>query len=113
MRVLVLHAAVHGHFAVCSACADDADLTNERHPLLHDRAMAFEGFPGRGEIGVRVHFALAFAIGNAGALNAGLFAVSILATEKPELAAKLQAFRDRQTQKVLDSQSELESAPQA
>jgi len=54
-----------------------------------------------------------FAIGNAGALNAGLFSASILATGNPELAAKLQAFRDRQTQKVLESQSELESAPQA
>lgn len=50
-----------------------------------------------------------FAIGNAGALNAGLFAVSMLANEDRALAKKLQAFRDRQTQKVLDSQSELEA----
>ncbi len=51
-----------------------------------------------------------FAIGNAGALNAGLFAVSMLAGERPELAAKLQAFREKQTSKVLESQKELETA---
>jgi 5-(carboxyamino)imidazole ribonucleotide mutase len=50
-----------------------------------------------------------FAIGNAGALNAGLFAVSMLANENPDLAAKLQSFRKRQTEKVLESQKELES----
>ncbi len=50
-----------------------------------------------------------FAIGNAGALNAGLFAISMLANENPELADKLQAFRDRQTAKVLESQKELEA----
>lgn len=50
-----------------------------------------------------------FAIGNAGALNAGLFAVSMLANEDKTLAQKLQAFRERQTQKVLDSQAELDA----
>jgi 5-(carboxyamino)imidazole ribonucleotide mutase len=34
------------------------------------------------------------AIGPAGATNAGLLAVSILATSRPELRAKLQAYRD-------------------
>ncbi len=49
-----------------------------------------------------------FAIGNAGALNAGLFAIAMLANSNPDLAAKLQAFRQRQTEKVLESQKELE-----
>ena len=49
-----------------------------------------------------------FAIGNAGALNAGLFAVSMLARNDPALAEKLRAFRDRQRAKVLESQSEIE-----
>lgn len=49
-----------------------------------------------------------FAIGNAGALNAGLFAVSMLANENPDLAAKLKSFRERQTQKVLESQNDLD-----
>jgi 5-(carboxyamino)imidazole ribonucleotide mutase len=35
------------------------------------------------------------AIGPAGAVNAGLLAVAILATSRPELRAKLQAYRDK------------------
>lgn len=38
-----------------------------------------------------------FAIGPAGAANAALFAVAMLASENPELHAKLQAFRSAQT----------------
>jgi 5-(carboxyamino)imidazole ribonucleotide mutase len=49
-----------------------------------------------------------FAIGNAGATNAGLFAVAMLARSNAKLARKLQAFRDKQREKVLASQSELE-----
>jgi 5-(carboxyamino)imidazole ribonucleotide mutase len=37
------------------------------------------------------------AIGQAGAANAGLLAVSILATARPDLRAKLQAYRDELT----------------
>jgi 5-(carboxyamino)imidazole ribonucleotide mutase len=40
------------------------------------------------------------AIGKAGATNAGLLAVAILATSRPELREKLRAFREEQTQKV-------------
>jgi 5-(carboxyamino)imidazole ribonucleotide mutase len=43
-----------------------------------------------------------FAIGEAGAANAGLFATSILAISDAELAEKLVAFRSRQTEKVLN-----------
>ena len=39
-----------------------------------------------------------FAIGTAGAANAALFAVAMLATERPELRAKLEAYRARQTE---------------
>jgi len=35
------------------------------------------------------------AIGSSGAANAGLLAVAILATSRPELRAKLQAYRDK------------------
>jgi 5-(carboxyamino)imidazole ribonucleotide mutase len=35
------------------------------------------------------------AIGASGAANAGLLAVAILATSRPELRAKLQAYRDK------------------
>jgi 5-(carboxyamino)imidazole ribonucleotide mutase len=40
------------------------------------------------------------AIGPAGARNAGLLAVAILATARPELAAQLRAFREAQTRAV-------------
>lgn len=43
-----------------------------------------------------------FAIGEAGAANAGLFAASILAISDAALAAKLIAFRSTQTDKVLN-----------
>lgn len=42
-----------------------------------------------------------FAIGAAGAANAGLFAAAMLAHEFPEVAEKLAAFRRNQTQSVL------------
>ncbi len=42
-----------------------------------------------------------FAIGEAGAANAALFAVAMLANEDAALNAKLQAFRQAQTDKVL------------
>ena len=47
-----------------------------------------------------------FAIGEAGAANAALFAVSLLANEDAALAAKLADFRARQTQSVLDMKLE-------
>lgn len=43
-----------------------------------------------------------FAIGEAGAANAALFAVSLLANQDTALAQKLADFRARQTQTVLD-----------
>ena len=41
------------------------------------------------------------AIGKAGAVNAGLLAAAILATSRPELKERLRAFRDEQTQRVI------------
>ena len=43
-----------------------------------------------------------FAIGEEGAANAALFAVSLLSNHDPELAAKLADFRERQKQTVLE-----------
>jgi 5-(carboxyamino)imidazole ribonucleotide mutase len=42
-----------------------------------------------------------FAIGDAGAANAGLFAAALLAGTDPELAARLDAFRQQQSDSVL------------
>jgi len=41
-----------------------------------------------------------FAIGEAGAANAALFAIAMLALNDPGLAQKLAAFRDRQAERV-------------
>ncbi|MGE5181290.1 MAG: 5-(carboxyamino)imidazole ribonucleotide mutase [Acidobacteriota bacterium] len=41
------------------------------------------------------------AIGEAGAANAGLLAAAIVALHDPAVAAKLEAYRDAQTQRVL------------
>lgn len=43
------------------------------------------------------------AIGTAGAFNAGLLAAQILAVSDPELAARIDEFRSRQSQTVLDN----------
>jgi 5-(carboxyamino)imidazole ribonucleotide mutase len=43
-----------------------------------------------------------FAIGEAGAANAALFAISLLANDNPQLAQKLTDFRENQKQSVLD-----------
>ena len=43
-----------------------------------------------------------FAIGEAGAANAGLYAASILSIEDQTIADKLQAFREKQAQTVLE-----------
>ena len=42
-----------------------------------------------------------FAIGEAGAVNAALFSIAMLANEDAELFARLQEFRQKQTEKVL------------
>ncbi|TCT24390.1 5-(carboxyamino)imidazole ribonucleotide mutase [Thermomonas haemolytica] len=44
-----------------------------------------------------------FAIGNAGAANAGLFAAAMLAVEFPAIGAALEAFRAKQTEDVVNN----------
>src|SRR5919112_776028 len=51
------------------------------------------------------------AIGKAGAINAALLAVSILATSRPELREKLRQFREGQTRAVLDASYPPEASP--
>jgi 5-(carboxyamino)imidazole ribonucleotide mutase len=46
------------------------------------------------------------AIGKAGAINAALLAVSIISGKRPELREKLRAWREAQTQKVLEDSLE-------
>jgi 5-(carboxyamino)imidazole ribonucleotide mutase len=44
-----------------------------------------------------------FAIGNAGAGNAGLYAIAILALNDPDLGSRLEEFRRTQERRALDS----------
>jgi 5-(carboxyamino)imidazole ribonucleotide mutase len=48
------------------------------------------------------------AIGAAGAKNAGLLAVRILATSRPELRDKLRKFQEEQTRQVMEQSDKLE-----
>ena len=50
-----------------------------------------------------------FAIGSAGAANAALFAVGMLALDNPNLQARLQAFRLQQTQSAQGSKLPIET----
>ncbi len=50
-----------------------------------------------------------FAIGRAGATNAALFAISVLAAGNAGLSKKLKSFRVAQTDRVLETQSQLPS----
>ncbi|PSU19494.1 5-(carboxyamino)imidazole ribonucleotide mutase [Photobacterium kishitanii] len=50
------------------------------------------------------------AIGEAGAANAGLLAAQIIATHNPEILAAVEAFRQQQTDTVLDNPNPAEDA---
>lgn len=50
------------------------------------------------------------AIGEAGAANAGLLAAQIIATHNPEVLAAVEAFRQQQTETVLDNPNPAEDA---
>jgi len=47
-------------------------------------------------------------VGKSGGKNAALYAISILALSNPTLALKLKAFRQEQTEKVLEADAELQ-----
>ncbi len=62
-----------------------------------DSLLSINQMPGGVPVGT-------LAIGNAGATNAALLAVSILSNSRPDLRAKLRAFREEQTQRVRQEQ---------
>ena len=62
-----------------------------------DSLLSINQMPGGVPVGT-------LAIGKAGATNAALLAVSILSNSRPDLRAKLRAFREEQTQKVRQEQ---------
>jgi 5-(carboxyamino)imidazole ribonucleotide mutase len=62
-----------------------------------DSLLSINQMPGGVPVGT-------LAIGKAGAVNAALLAVAILSNSRPDLRAKLRAFRDEQTQRVRQEQ---------
>jgi 5-(carboxyamino)imidazole ribonucleotide mutase len=62
-----------------------------------DSLLSINQMPGGVPVGT-------LAIGKAGATNAALLAMSILSNSRPDLRAKLRAFREEQTRKVRQEQ---------
>ncbi len=100
LRCLIAGAGGAAHLPGMAAAMTDLPVLGvpvESHALKGmDSLLSIVQMPG----GVPV---ATFAIGKAGAINAALFAVAILAVTDAAVAEKLAAFRDEQTRKVLDS----------
>ena len=98
LKVLIGAAGGAAHLAGVLAATTDLPVLAVPMPSKHlqglDSLLAMVQMPG----GIPV---ATFAIGEAGATNAALFAVAMLALSDRELAKKLTDFRVRQTEKVL------------
>jgi 5-(carboxyamino)imidazole ribonucleotide mutase len=80
--------AAHTHLPVLGVPVESAILKGV------DSLLSIVQMPGGVPVGT-------LAIGKAGATNAGLLAVSILALKRPELRDRLKNFRDEQTQRIM------------
>lgn len=98
LKVLIGAAGGAAHLAGVLAAKTNLPVLGVPMPLKHlqglDSLLAMVQMPA----GIPV---ATFAIGEAGATNAALFAVSLLALSDPALARKLADFRRQQTEKVL------------
>ncbi len=98
MKVLIGAAGGAAHLAGVLAAKTELPVLAVPMPSKHlqglDSLLAMVQMPG----GIPV---ATFAIGEAGAMNAALFAVAMLALSDATLAHKLSEFRQRQTEKVL------------
>ena len=98
MKVLIGAAGGAAHLAGVLAAKTALPVLAVPMPSKHlqglDSLLAMVQMPG----GIPV---ATFAIGEAGAVNAALFAVAMLALSDPELAKKLADFRTNQSEKVL------------
>jgi 5-(carboxyamino)imidazole ribonucleotide mutase len=98
MKVLIGAAGGAAHLAGVLAAKTELPVLAVPMPSKHlggfDSLLAMVQMPG----GIPV---ATFAIGEAGATNAALFAVSMLALSDPAMAKKLSDFRIKQTAKVL------------
>lgn len=98
MKVLIGAAGGAAHLAGVLAAKTELPVLAVPMPSKHlggfDSLLSMVQMPG----GIPV---ATFAIGEAGATNAALFAVSMLALNDPAMAKKLSDFRIKQTEKVL------------
>ncbi len=98
LEVLIAAAGMAAHLAGAVAAHTVLPVLGvpmEGGPLKGvDALLATVQMPGGVPVGT-------LAIGKAGATNAALLAVAILANKRPELREKLRAFREEQTAKVL------------
>ncbi|MDD2741965.1 MAG: 5-(carboxyamino)imidazole ribonucleotide mutase [Rhodocyclaceae bacterium] len=98
IKVLIGAAGGAAHLAGVLAAKTQIPVLGVPMPSKHlmglDSLLSMVQMPG----GIPV---ATFAVGEAGATNAALFAVSILALSDAAVAAKLAGFRQRQTEKVL------------
>jgi len=98
IKVLIGAAGGAAHLAGVLAAKSQLPVLAVPMPSKHlqglDSLLAMVQMPG----GIPV---ATFAIGEAGAVNAGLFSVAMLALSDPDLAQKLSEFRASQTAKVL------------
>jgi 5-(carboxyamino)imidazole ribonucleotide mutase len=98
MKVLIGAAGGAAHLAGVLAAKTELPVLAVPMPSKHlggfDSLLAMVQMPG----GIPV---ATFAIGEAGATNAALFAVSMLALNDAGMAKKLSDFRSKQTEKVL------------
>ena len=98
LKVLIGAAGGAAHLAGVLAAKTELPVLAVPMPSKHlqglDSLLAMVQMPG----GIPV---ATFAIGEAGAVNAALFSVAMLALNDAELAQKLSAFRLSQTEKVL------------
>ena len=98
LKVLIGAAGGPAHLAGVLAAKTELPVLAVPMPSKHlqglDSLLAMVQMPG----GIPV---ATFAIGEAGAVNAALFSIAMLALNDAELAQKLSAFRLSQTEKVL------------
>ncbi len=98
IKVLIGAAGAAAHLAGVMAAKSELPVLAVPMPSKHlqglDSLLSMVQMPG----GIPV---ATFAIGEAGAVNAALFTVAMLALNDAELAKKLSAFRLSQTEKVL------------
>ena len=98
IKVLIGAAGGAAHLAGVLAAKSELPVLAVPMPSKHlqglDSLLAMVQMPG----GIPV---ATFAIGEAGAVNAALFAVAMLALNDPDLAKKLADFRTNQSEKVL------------